>query len=102
MRKILEEEVKHKTTERDMGHPHAHTGKATPLLKLQGPQLFPFLCAHGVKGPARPFSSCQQRLNGITEGQFQQKGHILIRSTWVPAVTGRSNAWLVPYLESEG
>lgn len=29
------------------------------------------------RGPAQPFSSCQQSLNGLAQGQSQQGGHIL-------------------------
>lgn len=89
-----------------MGPPSPERPPPTlPFLELQDPQLFLLLCAHGMKGPEQLFSSGQQRLNGITESQFQQDPYILVKGPrgfrlWQEGEM--HGAWLFPHLERLG
>lgn len=67
---------------------------------------FCFFVSMAGRGRARPFSSCQQRLNKITEGQLQEDKHTPAhpgqRSTQVLALIVGRDAWLRPHLERQG
>lgn len=100
--------VLHRMTESRAWGPPGE-GAAVPCPQpgtLETLNSFCFFVSMAGRGHARPFSSCQQRLNKITEGQRQEDKHAPAhpgqRSTQVLALTVGRDAWLRPHLERQG